>query len=79
MFNRQVGKGDNRRPTDEKKVAENWPADMGPKDGKVKRFKKVYGAPKTQTSNLNLVGLERKGEPKVIYQDLLADWRKEND
>jgi hypothetical protein len=37
------GKGSNRRPTDEKKVAANWPEGVGPKNGKAEKFRKVYG------------------------------------
>ena len=40
---RNAGKGSARRPTDEKKVAANWPENLGPKDGKVRAFFKVYG------------------------------------
>ena len=71
------GKGDNRRPTNERKVAENWPSGLGPPNGRVKRFHKVYGENRRASSKLTLIGVERKGEPKVIVQDLMADYLKE--
>lgn len=47
---------------------------------KPKRTVKRYG-PSTPAavSGLNLLGIPRRTEPKVIRQDLLKDWLKEND
>lgn len=45
-----------------------------------RRTTTVYGKSTRQPkSNINLLGIPRRSEPKVIYQDLLADWMKEND
>jgi hypothetical protein len=63
-----AGKGDTRRPTDEKKVAENWPADLGPEDGKVKRFHKVYGGSATTAHKLVCsFGRVNKFSPYIEY------------
>lgn len=51
-----------------------------PAQRKTGRTVKVYGKrEKNPKSQLNFLGIPRRSEPKVIYQDLLADWMKDND
>jgi len=44
------------------------------------RTVKAYGnSPPRPQSPLTFLGIPRRSEPKVIRQDLLADWMKDND